>query len=418
MSFGIALSGLDAAQSGLDVTANNIANASTVGFKSSTPQFAELFSAAGQGVSNTQIGGGVALTAVEQQFSQGDIQTTGNSLDMALSGKGFFTVSDGGNIQYTRAGSFQTNANGYVVNAQGQFLQVYAPTTAGNFNTTSLQDLQIPSGDSKPAASTTGSIVFNLPADSSAPPDSPFNPTDTNSYNQSTSITLYDSLGAAHTASFYYVSTGSGTWNVYETIDGTQVNANTNPVKLTYGASGQLISVTDAGGGTNPQTISFGTYNPTTGANPMVVAYNFANSTQFGQTFGVTSETQNGFTTGQLSGVSVSATGVVQANYTNGQSTVLGQVAVASFADQQGLQQVANTNWVQTFASGPAVYGQAGSAGLGSLQSGSLEDSNVNITSELVNMITTQRAFQANAEMISAENQITQTVIGIPTNQA
>jgi flagellar hook protein FlgE len=418
MSFGIALSGLDAAQSGLDVTANNIANASTVGFKSSTPQFSELFSVASQGVSDTQIGDGVALTDVEQQFSQGDMETTGNSLDLALNGNGFFTVSDAGNTQYTRAGSFQTNNDGYVVNAQGQFLQVYSPTTAGNFNTTSLSDLQIPSGDSAPAATTTGSVVFNLPADSSAPADTPFSPTDANSYNQSTSITIYDSLGAAHTASFYYVSTGAGTWDVYETIDGTQVNANNKPVELTYSQSGALKSVTDAAGGTNPEAISFGSYTPTTGANAMNVAYNFDSSTQFGQSFGVTSEDQNGFTTGQLSGVSVSSTGVVQANYSNGQATVLGQVAVANFADQEGLQQVGNTNWVQTFASGAAVYGQAGGAGVGTIASGSLEESNVDITSELVNMITEQRAFQANSEMISAENQITQTVIGIPTNTA
>lgn len=416
-SFGIALSGLDASQSDLNVTANNIANSSTVGFKSSTPQFSELFSSSNAGVSDTQIGDGVALNQVEQEFSQGDIETTGNSLDMALNGNGFFTVSQGGSLQYTRAGSFQTNSDGYVVNGQGQFLQVYAPTTAGNFNTTNLTDLQIPTGDSAPAATSTGTVGFNLPADSTAPADSPFSATDPNSYNQSTSITIYDSLGAAHTASFYFVNTGAGTWNVYESIDGTEVNAN-NPVQLTYSSSGALTGVTDAAGGTNPEAISFGSYTPTTGAQAMNVTYNFDGSTQFGQTFGVSSETQDGYTTGQLSGVSVSSSGIVQANYTNGQSVNLGQVAVANFADQQGLQQVANTNWVQTYASGPAVYGAAGSANYGTIESGSLEDSNVDITSQLVDMITAQRAFQANAEMISAENQITQTVIGIPTGSA
>jgi flagellar hook protein FlgE len=418
MSFGIALSGLDAAQSNLDITANNIANSATTGFKSSTPQFGEVFSASQQGLSTTQIGGGVTLSDVEQQFAQGNIQNTGNSLDFALNGNGFLTVSQGGALQYTRAGAFQTNNAGFVVNAQGQFLQVYAPTSAGNFNTTSLVDLQIPTNESAPQATTSGSIVWNLPANASPPADPAFAANDPNSYNQSTSVTVYDSLGAAHTASFYFVNTGGGTWNVYQTIDGTQVNANASPVQLTYSASGLLSAVTDAAGGNNPQKVAFGPFTPATGGNPMNITYNFNDTTQYGQSFAVTSEQQNGFTTGQLSGVSVSSNGVVQANYTNGQSTALGQIAVANFADQEGLQQVGNTNWVATFASGQPIYGAAGSAGVGTIDSGSLEASNVNITSELVNMITAQRAFQANAEMISAQNQITQTVIGIPTNTA
>jgi flagellar hook protein FlgE len=415
MSFGIALSGLDAAQSNLNVTANNIANSATTGFKSSNANFAELFAVSPQGVSDTQIGNGVQLQQVEQQFSQGDIQTTGNSLDLALSGNGFFTVSSGGSDQYTRAGSFQTNANGEVVNAAGQNLQVYAPTANGSFNTTSLTNLVIPTGDSAPAATTTASLAFNLPASSAAPTATPFDPTNADSYNQSTSMTVYDSLGAAHTASFYFVNTGAGTWNAYEYVDGNAVN--TTPVALTYSNSGALTGVTDAAGGTDATAVSFGTYAPTTGAAPLNIAYNMSDTTQYGNTFGVTAITQNGFTTGQISGVSVSSTGVVQANYTNGQSTSLGQVAVANFADQQALQQVGNTNWEQTFASGQPVYGQAGGAGVGLIESGSLEESNVDITAQLVNMITAQRAFQANAEMVSTENSITQTVINIPQQQ-
>ena len=415
MSFGIALSGLDAAQSNLNVTANNIANSATTGFKSSNANFAELFAVSPQGVSDTQIGNGVQLQQVEQQFSQGDIQTTGNSLDLALSGNGFFTVSSGGSDQYTRAGSFQTNANGDVVNAAGQNLQVYAPTANGSFNTTSLTNLVIPTGDSAPAATKTASLAFNLPASSAAPTATPFDPTNADSYNQSTSMTVYDSLGAAHTASFYFVNTGAGTWNAYEYVDGNAVN--TTPVALTYSNSGALTGVTDAAGGTDPTAISFGTYAPTTGAAPLNITYNMSDTTQYGNTFGVTAITQNGFTTGQISGVSVSSTGVVQANYTNGQSTSLGQVAVANFADQQALQQVGNTNWEQTFASGQPVYGQAGGAGVGLIESGSLEESNVDITAQLVNMITAQRAFQANAEMVSTENSITQTVINIPQQQ-
>jgi flagellar hook protein FlgE len=415
MSFGIALSGLDAAQSNLNVTANNIANSATTGFKSSNSDFAELFAVSPQGVSNTQIGNGVQLQQVEQQFSQGDIQTTGNSLDLALSGNGFFTVSSNGANEYTRAGSFQTNSDGEVVNSAGQNLQVYAPTASGTFNTTSLTNLVIPTGDSAPSATTTAAMAFNLPAASTVPTSTPFDPTNANSYNQSTSLTVYDSLGAAHTASMYFVNTGGSTWNAYEYVDGAPVN--TTPVALTYSNSGALTGVTDAAGGTNPAAVSFGAYTPTTGAAPLNVTYNLSDTTQYGDTFGVTSVTQNGFTTGQLSGVSVSSTGVVQANYTNGQSSSLGQVAVANFANEQGLQQVGNTSWVQTFASGQPVNGQAGGAGVGLIESGSLEESNVDITAQLVNMITAQRAFQANAEMVSTENAITQTVINIPNQQ-
>jgi flagellar hook protein FlgE len=417
MTFGIALSGLDAAQSDLNTTANNIANSQTTGFKSSDTNFAELY-ANSTTASNTQIGNGVQLQQVEQQFTQGDVTTTGNSLDLALSGNGFFTVSQGGATQYTRAGSFQTDATGNVVNAAGQNLQVYAPNANGTFNTTSMTNLQIPTGDSAPLATSTGTLDFNLPADATPPAAVPggFTPANAATYNQSTSMTVYDSLGAAHTASFYFVNTGANKWNSFEYIDGTAVNAG-KPVSLTYSTSGQLTGVTDAAAGTNPDAVSFGSYAPTTGAAAMNITYNLSGATQFGSDFGVTSVTQNGFTTGQISGTSVSSTGVVQANYTNGQSQDLGQIAVANFADQNGLQQVQNTNWVQTFASGQPVYGQAGGADFGVIQSGSLEASNVDITAQLVNMITAQRAFQANAEMISTDNSITQTVINIPNQQ-
>jgi flagellar hook protein FlgE len=410
MAFGIALSGIDAAQSDLNVTANNIANSATTGFKSSSSEFAELFAVSPQGTSNTQTGNGVKIAQVAQKFTQGNITSTGNSLDMAISGDGMFVVSDNGALQYTRAGSFQTDGSGFVVNASGQRLQVFQPTASGGFNTTSLTDLQLVTGDSAPQASSTAQLVYNLPANSTVPATA-FNPTDSTSFNQSTSLTLYDSLGAAHTASMYFVSTGANKWNAFEYIDAQPVNA--APVALTYSAGGVLSSVLDIAGGTNTAAVSFGPYTPTTGASPMSVTFDLSKTTQYGDSFGVTSITQNGYTTGKLSGISVASTGVVQANYTNGRAIELGQVALANFPSQQGLQQVSNTDWVQTFASGAAVYGPAGASGFGLVQSGSLEDSNVDITAQLVNMITAQRAFQANAQMISTENQITQTIINI-----
>jgi|HubBroStandDraft_6_1064221.scaffolds.fasta_scaffold49721_3 flagellar hook protein FlgE len=422
MSFGIALSGLDAAQSDLNVTANNIANSQTTGFKSSNANFSELF-ASSSSATDTQVGNGVQLQDVEQQFTQGDIETTGNSLDLALSGNGFFTVSQGGSVEYTRAGSFQTNNAGFVVNSAGQNLQVYSPNANGTFNTTQLVNLQVPTGDSAPQATSTGTLDFNLPADSTPPTGGAFNPANVNTYNQSTSMTVYDSLGAAHTASFYFVNTAANKWDAYEYIDGNPVPAivapatTPTPVTLTFSDTGTLQAVDDVNGGKVATAVSFGAYQPTTGAAALNITYDLSATTQFGQNFGVTSVTQNGFTTGQISGVSVSSTGVVQANYTNGQSTNLGQVAVANFADQNALQQVQNTNWVQTFSSGQPVYGQAGGANFGTIQSGALEESNVDITSQLVNMITAQRAFQANAEMVSTDNSVTQTIINIPNQQ-
>jgi flagellar hook protein FlgE len=418
MSFGIALSGIDAAQSDLNVTANNIANSSTTGYKSSTSEFAELFAVNGSGVSKTQSGNGVALTDIAQNFKQGNISTTGNNLDLAISGDGFFVLKDtSGNIDYTRAGSFQTDASNYVVNAAGQHLQVYPLTSTGTYNTTTLQNLQLTNAASAPSATTSAQTIFNLPSNATAPATA-FDPTDASTYNQTTTMTVYDSLGAAHTASIYFVkgttTSGTSNWSAYEYIDGTQVN--TNPLKLAYNSSGVLSSVTNPGGATaNPQlnAASFGAYTPTTGAAAMNVSFDFSKSTQYGNTFATTSLTQDGYTTGTLSGISVGTDGVVQANFTNGQSLALGKVAIATFANTQGLQQVANTNWVATYASGTPLYGQAGQSGAGNIQSGALEDSNVDLTAQLVNMIQAQRNFQANAQVITTENQVTQSIINI-----
>lgn len=426
MSFGIALSGIDAAQADLNVTANNIANSSTTGFKSSTSQFAELFAVSPEGVSSTQVGNGVALATNAQNFTQGNIESTGNNLDLAVSGDGFFAVKNSaGATVFTRAGSFQTDANGYVVNSAGEKLQVYQPTATGGYNTTSLTNLQLITSQSAPSATTTAQAIFNLPSDATAPTDT-FDPTDSSSYNESTTLTVYDSLGAAHTASIYFVkggtdtTTGTSTWNAYEYIDGTAVNgpsvtANPDPVTLKYNSNGVLTSATNADGTTptSMTAVNFGSYTPATGAAQISIAYDLSKSTQYGSTFGTTTLSQDGYTTGTLSAISVNTDGVVQANFTNGQSLSLGKIAVATFANQQGLQQVGNTDWAETYASGQALFGQAGNAGVGNIQSGSLEDSNVDLTAQLVNMIQAQRNFQANAQVITTENQITQTIISM-----
>jgi len=404
MSFGIALSGIHAAQTDLNVTANNIANADTSGFKQSRTEFAELYAVTSQGVSSTTTGNGVKVAAVTQQFSQGNIQATNSSLDLAISGQGFFQLSDNGAAVYTRSGAFGTDKNGYVVNAVGQRLQVYQPTSTGTFNTTTPSDLQLVTNDSAPQATQIATVVFNLPADAAPPSVATFNPAVPGSYNQSTSLTVYDSLGAAHTATMYFVKTPTAnTWSNNLYIDGNAVGP---PQTLAYGANGALL--TPASG-----QMTFPAYTPTTGASPMNLTFNLNQTSQYGSTFGVTSVQQDGFTTGKLIGINVDSTGVVQARFTNGRSLPLGQIAVANFANPTGLQSLGNTNWAETFASGQALHGQAGNSGFGLLQSGSLEQSNVDVTEQLVNMITAQRNFQANAQMISTENQISQTIINI-----
>jgi len=406
MSFGIALSGLNAAQQDLDVTANNIANVDTTGFKSSTTEFADLFSSSQQGVSSTAVGNGVSVSEVAQQFTQGNIDSTGNNLDLAVSGNGFFTMSDNGALTYTRDGSFQEDANGYVTDSQGNRLQVYPPLANGGFNTGGLTDLNLTTNESAPQATTNVSLTANLPANATAPAGA-FNPADPDTYNDTTSLTTYDSLGAAHTSSLYFVKGATANdWTVQLYVDGTAVGT---PQALDYSSSGALT--TPAGG-----QITFPAYTPATGAAPMNLTFNFAGTTQDGSTFGVTANTQNGYTTGTLTGINIDSTGVVQARFTNGNSVNLGQIALANFANPQGLQQLGNQSWAQTFASGSPVSGTAGQAGLGTIQSGAIEESNVDITAQLVNMITAQRDFQANAQMVTTDDQITQTIIGIQSN--
>src|ERR1043165_5282473 len=399
MTFRLALSGLNAAQADLTVTANNIANTATTGFKNSRAEFAELFSVSPQGVSSNAIGNGVRVSNVAQQFTQGNIDFTDNSLDLALSGQGFFILNDGGALAYTRAGAFQVDAAGFVVNARQQRLQAYPPTTNGQFNTGALSDIQLVTSESAPAATTNVDVTLNLPANAAPPTVAVFDPANVNSYNNATSLTTYDSLGAAHTATLYFTKTANpNEWTTQLYVDG---NAVGTAQTLGYDNTGALIN--PAGG-----TIAFPGYTPATGAAQMDMTFDFGTTTQYGGSFNVNAITQDGYTTGRLIGIDIDSTGVVQARFTNGRSTALGQVALANFANPQGLQQLGDTNWAETFGSGQALRGQAGNSGFGLVQSGALEASNVDITAQLVNMITAQRNFQANAQMTSTQDSITQ----------
>ena len=388
-TFSIALSGLTASNSALGITSNNIANANTTGFKNSQAEFGTVFTSGAVNLNTSTGGEGVQLIGSPQQFTQGDITTTSSPLDMAISGNGFFTLNSPSGTVYTRNGQFQEDNQGNVVSATGQYLQVYPPLVNGGFNTGALSNLNLNTSQSAPVAA------------------APFDPTNSATYSQSTSTTVYDSLGNSYPATFYFSQTATpGLWNVNMTVNGTQVGGTQT---LKYSSSGQVTAPANG-------QLAFAGFTPTDGAATMNMSFNFGQSTMYGTQFGVNSIVQNGYTTGQLSTVSVDSTGVVSAVYTNGRSTQLGQLAIANFPNPQGLQQLSDTNWAQTFTSGTSVQGTAGSAGFGSVQASSLENSNVDLTTELVNMITEQRAFQANAQVITTADQMSQTVIGIATN--
>ncbi|MFC0677097.1 flagellar hook protein FlgE [Lysobacter korlensis] len=405
MSFRISLSGMNAASSDLNVTSNNIANANTTGFKESRAEFADVFAVSAYGGSQNAIGAGVRLAKVAQQFGQGNIDFTGKTLDMALSGRGFFTLSNQGAQVYSRAGNFGADRDGFVVNPAGHRLQVYAPTPSGvGFDTGRMIDLRLSTNDSPPRATSSIDVLTNLPANATPPTITPVDPNDPVTYNHTTSLTVYDSLGASHSQSMYYVKTANpNEWQVHTYIDGNAIGA---PQTLQYSGTGALVA---------PATgrLALPPYDPGNGSVPMNITLELGDSTQYGERFAVASLSQDGYTTGRLSGVEVSAEGIVSARYTNGVSTPLGQVALTSFANPQGLTSQGDNVWSESFESGQARRGAAGSSDFGSVQGGALEASNVDMTAQLVNMITAQRNFQANAQMISTQDQITQAVINI-----
>ena len=404
MPFNIALSGLNAASDDLGVTANNIANANTNGFKQSRAEFAEVFAASSESLASNAIGSGVQLKNIAQEFSQGNVDFTGNTLDLAVTGQGFFTLSDSGSLSYTRAGAFSADRNGFVGDADSRRLQVYPPLGGGVFNTGDLQDLRLLTGQNPPQATSEIELGVNLPADATPPPNPVFDPTDPLSFNHTTSTTVYDSLGASHTATVYFIKTAAAnSWETRLEIDGTSVGgANA----LDFDAAGQIVN--PPGG-----LISFPPYTPTTGATDIVLDLDLARTTQFGGSYAVNTLAQDGFTAGRLTGIEIDPSGIVFARYTNGQANELGKVAMSNFASVGNLGPICDTNWVETFSSGDALRGEAGTGTFGLIQSGALETSNVDLTDQLVNMITAQRNFQANAQVISTADAITQTIINI-----
>lgn len=401
MPFRTALSGLNAAGSELRVIGHNVANAATVGFKKSRAEFSDILASSNLGSGANTIGSGVRIGSVSQQFSQGNIEFTDNNLDIAINGQGFFIFNDNGIASYSRAGQLGVDNTGFVVNSQGSRLTVFQADNAGNV-TGALGDLQLDTSDIAPQATTSIVLDLNLDASAAVPAVAPFDATDARTYNSSTSLTIYDSLGSSHLQTMYYVKSATvNEWQTYTFVDGTQRDG---PDTLVFNNLGQLT-------GGSPITVPG--FSPGGGAANLALVLDYTASTQYGSGFSVNSLVQTGFTTGRLSGIDIADTGVITSRFTNGQSRTLGQLALANFSNQQGLRQLGGTTWSESFESGAALVSAPGSGSLGLVESGALEGSNVDLTEQLVGLITAQRNFQANAQVISTADTITQTIINI-----
>ena len=414
MSFQQGLSGLSGASKNLDVIGNNIANVSTVGFKSSRVEFADVYANSLFGTGALQPGIGTQVAAISQQFSQGNISLTNNPLDIAINGNGFFVLDDNGSPVYSRSGQFQLDRNGFIVNNTGQKLTGLTGSLLG--------PLQITAVNNDPQATTEIALAVNLDSRESIPSVAfSFSPSPTG-YNHSTTMTVYDSLGNAHALNFYFRKTAPVapaispiTWDVYASVTNsagttTALNGGTALGTLTFSPTGALTGSTATA--LNIPAAALGT-----GANPIDItagSLGFGESTQFGSSFGIYSVNQNGYTTGQLAGLAIDEDGAINGRYTNGQTQSLGQIVLTNFPNPQGLLALGNNLWAETTASGQRINPQPpGSPNLGILRSGAVEESNVDLTQELVNLIVAQRLYQANAQTIRAQDQILQTLVNL-----
>ncbi|WP_176050734.1 flagellar hook protein FlgE [Burkholderia sp. BCC1644] len=413
MGYQQGLSGLAGASNALDVIGNNIANANTVGFKSSTAQFSDMYANSVATSVNTQIGIGTSLGSVQQQFGQGTINTTNSSLDVAINGNGFFQMSNNGVTTYSRDGTFQRDKNGYIVDSQGRNLMGYAAGAGGVINTAQTVPLQAPTTNIAPTATTKITGQFNLNSQDTTPTKTPFSATDSTTYNYSTSIQVYDSLGGSQAVNMYFVKSASGTWEAYAGVQG---GATTDLGTVTFDSSGAIKSTTT---GTPPTpTASVGQFQftvPTTDGSttPQNLTLDLTGTTQYGGKDGVNNLAQNGFASGTLTTYSIGADGKLTGNYSNGQTAVLGEIALANFNNPNGLVNLGGNQYAETAASGVPQISAPGSTNHGTLQGSALENSNVDLTSQLVNLITAQRNYQANAQTIKTQQTVDQTLINL-----
>ena len=422
MAFQHGLSGLNASSKNLDVIGHNIANANTTGFKSSRAEFADLVASSMGAGGGANYGIGVEVAAVAQQFSQGNVTVTGNNLDVAINGNGFFKVQQAdGSAAYTRAGNFKLDKTGDLVTNGGAQVMGFRVDPATGLSTSEAQPLSFPTGAPIQAKQTESiKATLNLDArakdsagDATATPPVPATPRST----YGTSINVYDTQGVATPVNLYFMKTANpNEWAVYNQLDDPTAVPPVTAISLgtiAFDENGKIDPAT----ATLTLTVS-PTANPNAGAAAPAVAdfpvdIDMSGATQFGSKFAVADLSQDGYASGDLTSINISNDGMVMASYSNGVTRAEAQVALANFRNPQGLLAVGGNNWVESFDSGPAVLGKPGDGNFGALRSGALEDSNVDLTAELVNMMTAQRAYQANAQTIKTQDQVMSTLVNL-----
>lgn len=433
MSFYTSLSGLQAAQTDMSTISHNLANVSTNGFKRSTTQFADVIASTKDSNPNQMVGSGTVVKSVRQQFSQGGYTQSSSALDLAISGDGFFAVrSDSGTAgtMFTRNGSFTVDSDRYVTDTQGNKLLVYPVDGSGAVVATGIDSavsLRLPQTSGTPQATENVALSLNLSANSTIPAeaarfqgDTPyaFDRFDPGTYNQSAQTTIYDANGNALTLTNYFVretsptpSDQTSTWSVYSFVGDQQLDSDAStdgaqPITLSFDSTGKI---------TAPATpTTFGGFLSPGATSEQIVTLDFGSgTTQVGSPFSVNARSQDGAAVGQFESVTVGDDGIVRASFSNGDSQPLGKVVLANFANPTGLRQLGNSTWAATGISGEARMGEPGGNGFGSLMSGAVERSNVDITEELVGLIAAQRNFQANAKALDTASQISQTIFNI-----
>lgn len=411
MGYQQGLSGLAGASKDLDVIGNNVANANTVGFKQGVARFADMYANSLASAINNQIGIGTRLAEVQQDFTQGGIMDTGRELDMAINGSGFFQMENNGVLTYSRDGVFDMR-NGYIVNSSGQRLMGYNADASGVINTAATVPLRVPTANMPPKPTTSINAGLNLNAQAAVPKNTPFSAQDTDSYTYATSIPIYDSLGGSQQVNMYFVKSATGTWDVYA---GTESGAASRIGTAQFDTSGRLLSTTGADGNPTAKPLAFDFTVATTdgSATPQGLTLAIDGTTQYGGKNGINSLQQDGYESGRLATFSVDIDGLLVGTYTNGQTTAIGQVALANFANPNGLVNLGGNQYAATQSSSVPQISTPGSTNHGTLQGGALESSNVDLTSELVHMISAQRNYQANAQTIKTQQAVDNTLLNM-----
>ncbi|QYN47786.1 flagellar hook protein FlgE [Gilliamella sp. ESL0405] len=402
MGFSQAISGMNAASKQLDVIGNNIANSATVGFKSASISFADIYA-------GSKVGMGVKVAAVVQNFNDGTTTATNNSLDVAISGNGFFRLVDSsGQVYYTRNGQFQLDAERNIISADGLQLTGYLATgTPPKIQQGATPEpLKVSQEMLNASATTKASLQTNLNSNSKVPEKQPLNALDADTFNYSTTITTYDSLGNQRNVQLFYVKTADNQWDVHY-LDGSDPTASLQKLgQMEFDSTGKLISDPD-------MTVNLNGIN---GSADNSFTLSFTNSSQqnMGKEVGsIKTPVVDGYAAGDLVGYSIANDGSLFGIYSNQQTMLLGQIAMADFANVNGLEPAGNNNWRATLNSGAEVLGMANSGTLGSLMSGAVESSNVDMSQELVNMIVAQRNYQSNSQTIKTQDQILNTLVNL-----